>query len=50
MAKPNQKTVELLKEHEHAGRTYPIGASLTLDTDSADWLISIGVAKEPVVV
>ncbi|AKH37297.1 MULTISPECIES: DUF7210 family protein [Nitrosomonas] len=41
-----QITIELLKPHTHAGRDYPAGARLTLDIDSARWLISIGTAEE----
>jgi hypothetical protein len=41
-----QLTIELLKPHTHAGRDYPAGARLTLDADSAHWLISIGTAAE----
>ena len=39
------KTIELTAPHEHAGRDYPIGSELTLDTDSADWLIALKKAK-----
>ncbi|SFM67225.1 DUF7210 family protein [Nitrosomonas communis] len=41
-----QVTIELLKPHTHAGRDYPAGARLTLNADSARWLISIGTAEE----
>lgn len=41
-----QKTIELLKPHTHAGRDYPAGAKLTMDADSAEWLIAIGSAAE----
>lgn len=41
-----QKTIELLKPHTHAGRDYPTGAKLTMDADSAEWLIAIGSAAE----
>lgn len=40
-----QKAVKLLKPHTHAGRDYPPGAVLTMDSDSADWLIAIGSAE-----
>ncbi|KVW99514.1 DUF7210 family protein [Thiobacillus denitrificans] len=39
------KTIELIEPHEHAGRDYPAGSELTLDTDSADWLIALKKAK-----
>lgn len=39
------KTIELTAPHEHAGRDYPAGSELTLDTDSADWLIALKKAK-----
>lgn len=39
------KTIELIEPHEHAGREYPPGCELTLDTDSADWLIALKKAK-----
>lgn len=38
-------TIELLKPHTHVGRTYPVGARLTMDADSARWLIDIGTAE-----
>jgi hypothetical protein len=40
------KKITLTAPHEHAGREYPVGAKLTLDDDSADWLISLGRAHE----
>ncbi|KQO23493.1 hypothetical protein [Acidovorax sp. Leaf78] len=46
MKKQQTKTVELRKQHEHAGRTYPKGAELTLPEGKADWLIGTRVAKE----
>jgi len=45
IAPGKQLTIELLKPHTHAGRTYPVGARLTLDADSARWLIDIGTAE-----
>lgn len=39
------KTIELIDPHEHAGRDYPPGTELVLDTDSADWLIALKKAK-----
>ena len=45
-APSKQLTIELLKPHTHAGRTYPVGARLTLDADSARWLIGLGAAEE----
>lgn len=39
------KTIKLLQSHTHAGRDYPAGAILTMEADSADWLIAIGVAE-----
>jgi len=41
----SKKTIELIDPHEHAGRDYPPGSELTLDTDSADWLIALKKAK-----
>jgi len=38
--------IELLKPHSHGGRDLPAGAELTLNADSAKWLISIKTAKE----
>lgn len=46
IAPGKQLTIELLKPHTHAGRTYPVGARLTLDADSARWLIGLGAAEE----
>lgn len=46
MSKQGKKTVELRKQHEHAGRTYPKGAELSLPEGKADWLIALKVAKE----
>ena len=40
-----QKTIKLLKPHTHARRHYPVGAVLTLDADSAEWLIAIQTAE-----
>lgn len=40
------KNIILDAPHEHAGRDYPAGAALTLDADSADWLIALGKAHE----
>lgn len=37
--------VELLKAHEHEGKELDPGAVITLPKDTADWLISIEVAK-----
>jgi len=37
--------LELLKDHEHAGRQYRVGASLDTNADTARWLIEHGVAK-----
>lgn len=45
MAKEETKTIELLKPHEHGGREYPAGATLTLPADAADWLVSLKTAK-----
>lgn len=42
----SKKTIKLRKPHTHAGRDYQPGNKLTLDSDSADWLISIGSAEE----
>ena len=39
------QTITLTAKHEHAGREYPPGATLTLDDDQADWLVSLGRAK-----
>lgn len=39
-----QKAVKLTKPHTHAGRDYPPNAVVTMDSDSADWLIAIGSA------
>ncbi len=41
------KQIKLLKPHTHDGRDYPVDAVITMHSDSADWLIAIGVA-EPV--
>lgn len=37
--------IELIKPHTHAGRNYPPGAIITVDSDAAEWLIGNGVAK-----
>lgn len=40
------KKIILDAPHEHAGREYPVGATLTLEADSADWLVALGKAHE----
>lgn len=40
-----QKSIKLTKTHTHAGREYPPDAVLTMDADSADWLIGMGSAE-----
>lgn len=40
------KQITLTQPHEHAGRVYPVGATLTLDDDQADWLIGLKRAEE----
>lgn len=37
--------VELLKAHTHAGEPRAPGDQITLDEDSAAWLIQLGVAR-----
>jgi len=37
--------IVLLKEHEHAGHKYPVGAQLNPEPDTANWLIERGVAR-----
>lgn len=37
--------IELTQPHEHAGCLYPSGSVLDIPKHSADWLITIGVAK-----
>ncbi|HRQ57661.1 MAG TPA: hypothetical protein PLN31_09590 [Azoarcus taiwanensis] len=38
--------VKLLKPHTHAGRKYPVGATLsTLRPDQQEWLVGIGVGE-----
>lgn len=39
------KTVTLKAPHRHAGRDYPAGASITLRTEQADWLVANGRAE-----
>ena len=39
------KTIELIDEHEHAGRTYPPGSELSVAAEDADWLIGLKKAK-----
>lgn len=39
-----QRRIKLLKPHGHAGRDYPAGSEVTMDPDSAQWLIDIGSA------
>ena len=46
MSKQQKKTVELRKQHEHAGRTYPKGSEISLPEAKAEWLIAMKVAKE----
>lgn len=41
-----QKTIELTEPHTHAGRDYTPGSVITMDADSADWLIGLKRAKE----
>lgn len=45
MAAIAPKTVKLKAPHTHAGRDYPVGAVITMDSDSADWLISLQRAE-----
>lgn len=40
------KQIKLLKPHTHAGREYAAGDVILMDAESADWLISLGVAEE----
>lgn len=40
------KTVTLIKPHRHAGRDYPVGATLPLPGSKAKWLQGIGVAAK----
>lgn len=42
---PTEKTIKLLKSHEHAGRQYSEGDEITLPVDAADWLVAIGSAQ-----
>lgn len=37
--------IKLLKPHRHAGRDYPVGATLELREDKAQWLIGLGIAE-----
>jgi hypothetical protein len=48
MAKQEKETstVYLLKPHRHAGRDYPVGASLDLHQSKAAWLVGLGVATK----
>lgn len=38
-----QKTLQLLKDHQHGGVKYPPGTVLTMDARLVDWLIAQGV-------
>lgn len=42
---PATKTVTLTQSHEHGGRDYAPGHTLTLAAKDADWLIAIGRAE-----
>lgn len=46
-AAPADIRIRLLAPHDHAGRTYPAGAELTLSAKRAQWLIDLKRA-EPV--
>lgn len=37
--------IELIRQHAHAGKTYPPGETLELPEDTARWLIDAGVAR-----
>jgi len=46
MTDPKTIKIKLLKPHTHGGRYLPKGSELTLNADSANWLISIKTAEE----
>lgn len=37
--------VKLKAPHTHDGRDYPANAVITMDSDSAEWLIGLGKAR-----
>lgn len=45
-SQPPRVRIELLKPHRHAGRDYKPGQFLELPQDKADWLVSVGAAKQ----
>jgi hypothetical protein len=37
--------LQLTRPHTHAGKQYPVGDRIELDSDLAQWLVSVGSAR-----